>query len=120
MSLPTSLAAYRDCVELFEAATRDPKGARVKLDDYDRCVNTRTRMHYYRNLDRRANALTYEQGHPLHNASAYDDFVLRIRLDQDGKYWLYIEPRTAGGFHIEGLSEVGEDVDENGAPNGQA
>jgi len=114
MSLPITLGAYRDCEDLFLRACADPKGIRACLGTFEACFQKRQRMHYYRNLDRRANADMYEAGHPMHGASAYDDYVLQIIEDEDGLFWLYITSRSAQILHIEGLSEVGELIDSEG------
>jgi hypothetical protein len=114
MSLPQSLGAYRDCAEYFLRATSDPRGIRLCGGAYAICFGLRQRMHYYRNLDRRANATTYPIGHPMHGTSAYDDYILQIIKDVDGQWWLYITPRSGQVLHIEGLSEVGELIDVEG------
>jgi hypothetical protein len=114
MSLSTSLRAYADCVRLFDAAIADPKGARAKLGTFDACLNMRTRMHYYRGLDREANANTYPAEHPQHGTSAYDDVFIQIVPDEDGEYWLYMQRRSAQILAIEGLSEVPDLIDVEG------
>ena len=114
MSLPTSLRAYEDCRKLYEAATQDPKGARACLGTYESCVNMRTRMHYFRALDRDANANMYPGDHPMHGVSAYDDYVIQIMPDEDRQFWLYVQPRSARILVIEGLSEVGDLIDTTG------
>lgn len=111
MSLPNSLRAYADCVTLYDAAMADPKGARACLGTYDACLHMRTRMHYYRNLDREANGQTYELGHPNHRTSIYDDLVIQIFPDQDGQFWLYISKRSAQILAIEGLSDADPLID---------
>jgi hypothetical protein len=115
MSLPTSLRAYIDCQKVYDAATEDPKGARVCLGTYEACINMRSRMHYFRKLDRRANAETYtDPQHPMHNVSRYDDFVIQIQQDTAGEFWLYVQNRDAKILAIEGLSQVDDaplDVD---------
>lgn len=111
MSLPNSLRAYADCVTLYDRAMADEKGARACLGTYEACLNMRTRMHYYRNLDRQANANTYPPDHPSHGTSAYDDLVIQIFPDEDGQYWLYISKRSAKILVIEGLSEVADLID---------
>lgn len=111
MSLPTSLNAYRDCQDLFDRAMLDPKGVRACLGTYEACFQKRQRMHYYRNLDRAANAKMYPAGEPMHGTSAYDDYVLQILRDEDGLFWLYITPRSGQVLYVEGLSEVGELID---------
>lgn len=106
MSLPNSLAAYLDCRALYDAATADPKGARACLGTYESCINMRTRMHYFRMLDRRANEAVYPKGHAQHGTSIYDDYVVRITEDTAKEWWLYIEPRSGRILAIQGLSEV--------------
>ncbi len=114
MSLPHSLRAYEDCRSLYEAASADPKGARARLGTYDACINMRTRMHYFRKLDRDANAETYPRGDPMHGVSSYDDYVCRIIPDEDNEFWLYVEPRSGQILNIEGLSGVGDLIEVEG------
>jgi hypothetical protein len=114
MSMPNSLRAYSDCRDLYDAATADPKGARACLGTYESCINMRTRMHYFRKLDRGANAETYPSNHPMHGVSTFDDYVIQIVKDEDEQYWLYIQNRSAKIIHVEGLSEVGDLIDVEG------
>jgi hypothetical protein len=115
MSLPNSLRAYGDCAELFERATLDPKGARACVGTYEAGINLRTRMHYYRKLDRKANESVYPPSNPNHGQSIYDEYVIPGPIpDQDGNYWLYIEPRRGKILAIEGLSEVGDLLEVEG------
>lgn len=114
MSLPTSLASYRDCQSLYEKAAKDPKGIRAKLGTYEACVQMRTRMHYFRTLDREANAKTYPEGHPTHGVSPFDDFVVTIERDEDGEYWLYITARSAKIITVESLTSYEEITDTEG------
>src|SRR5580698_9802163 len=112
MSLPNSLRAYRDCEELFQSATADPKGARACVGTYEAGLNLRTRMHYFRKLDRIANETVYPPDDPMHGQSVYDEYVIpEPMVDQDGEYWLYVEPRRGRIKVIEGLSDVGGLVD---------
>lgn len=109
MSLPTSLSAYRDCEALFTKATEGQRGARAKLASYDACIQLRTRLHYFRTLDRKANAETYPHGHPQHGQSVYDEYVVQIFPDEDakrtGEFWLYIQRRSAGILALETLDD---------------
>lgn len=115
MSQINSLLAYEDCKRLFDAALADPKGARVRLGLWETCMNFRTRMHYFRNLDRKANAQTYPPGHAMHGTSVYDPYVVRNPIrDEDGEWWLYVEPRRATEMLIEGLSDIGDLIDVDG------
>lgn len=114
MSQINSLRAYTDCEKLFAAALADPKGARAMLNTQDACINMRTRMHYYRSLDRNANAKTYPEDHPQHGVSIYDPYIVQMFPDEDGKWWLYVTPRDANLLTIEGLSETPPLMDAEG------
>lgn len=105
MSQINSLRAYTDCQTLFEAALKDPKGARAKLGTQSACINMRTRMHYFRKLDREANERTYSPDNPMHGTSVYDPYVVQMFMDEDGEWWMYVSPRSAD-MVIEGLSET--------------
>jgi len=110
MSQINSLRAYTDCQKLFEAALADPKGARALIGSQEQCMNMRTRMHYFRRLDREANAKTYPEDHPNHGTSVYDPFVVRLLPDQDDNWWVYVQPRAADDMVIEGLSLGGDEL----------
>lgn len=107
MSQINSLRAYDDCVKVFEQALADPKGARVRCGTQEAAMNFRTRMHFYRKLDRNANAKTYPVDHPQHGTSIYDPYVVRNPIpDEDGQWWLYVEPRASSNLVVEGLSDT--------------
>jgi hypothetical protein len=110
MSVSTSLASYRDCQSLYEKAAKDLEGIRAKLGTYDSCVHMRTRMHYFRKLDRDANAATYPAGHHMHGVSPYDDYVIQIAKDEDGEFWLYVTARSAKILTVESL-HTGEEIE---------
>jgi len=113
MSQINSLRAYTDCEKLFEAALADPKGARALIGTWEQCVNMRTRMHYFRNLDRKANAKTYPVDHPQHGVSTYDPYVVRLIPDEDSNWWVYVQPRAPEDMVIEGLSDTPDLIDAN-------
>lgn len=113
MSQINSLRAYTDCEALFKSALADPKGARCLLGEQSACINMRTRMHYFRKLDRQANARTYPADHAMHGTSVYDSYVVQMIMDVDRAWWLYVVPRTAEGMVIEGLSDVPDLLDAN-------
>lgn len=106
MSLPTSLSAYQDCQQYFDLAVSGAKGARLKLATEDQCIQLRTRLHYFRKLDRALNAETYPAGHPSHGQSIYDQYVVQIFPDEDrdtGHHWVYIKRRDASILAAETL-----------------
>ena len=108
MSLPTHIGSYDDCRDIFERATLDPKGARAKAGDHSAAISLRTRLHYYRTLDRQANAGIYDPGHPMHGRSLYDSLLVELIRDEDGDWWTYVTPRRDKILALEGLSEVGD------------
>jgi hypothetical protein len=120
MSQINSLRAYTDCQKLFEAALNDPKGARAQIGTQEQCINMRTRMHYFRKLDRDANAKTYPPNDPNHGTSIYDPFVVRLLPDEDGLWWVYVQPRTDSNMIIEGLSEGGDNLIDINVLDGEA
>lgn len=111
MSLPTSLRAYEDCRNLYERAATDPKGARACLGTYEASVQMRTRMHYFRKLDRQANEGVYPVGHPMHGQTLYDEYVVQLKEDSAGEWWMYVTPRSSKILAVEGLSEAEADDD---------
>ncbi len=113
MSQINSLRAYTDCEKLFAAAANDPKGARCLIGTQEASMNMRTRMHYFRKLDREANEKTYPVDHLMHGTSIYDPYVVRLLPDEDGQWWVYVEPRASENMIIEGLSEVPPLIDMN-------
>lgn len=114
MSQINSLRAYDDCARVFEAALADPKGSRVRVGTQEAAMNMRTRMHYFRNLDRKASTSIYPPDSPNYGVSIYDPYVVRNPIrDEDGEWWLYIEPRASADLVIEGLSEVDGLIDQN-------
>ena len=105
MSLPNTIRAYQDCQRLFETATQGAKGARAKLPTHAEALNLRTRLHYFRKLDRGANAATYPSDHPMHGQSIYDEYVVQILPDQDAGFWVYITKRSSNILIVETLDE---------------
>ena len=120
MSQINSLRAYTDCQRLFDSALADPKGARARIGTWEQCVNMRTRMHYFRNLDRKANSQTYPADHPSHGVSIYDPYVVRLLPDEDGEWWVYVQPRASDDMIIEGLSEGGDQLIDANITDGEA
>jgi len=110
MSQINSLRAYTDCQKLFDAATNDPRGARALIGTQEQCINMRTRMHYFRSLDRKANEKVYPPNDPMHGTSIYDPYVVRLLPDEDGSWWVYVQPRAPDDMIIEGLSEGGDNL----------
>lgn len=106
MSLPNSLGAYRDCEDLCDSALADPKGTRACLGTKGEARHMITRLNYFRSLQRDANSRMYKPGDPQHGTSAYDDLVFTMREDEEGSWWVYLEPRAKKVLTVEPLSQV--------------
>lgn len=103
MTLSNSPLAYEDAYAALEAATADPAGVRIRMNNLDAAIYFRMRCHQARKIDRNRNLETYEKTDPLYGVSAYDRLALRIEQDADG-VWLRIEKHTIIPGEIESLS----------------
>lgn len=104
MGLSNAINAYVDCKDLFEKALDDATGIRACMGTHEAAINMRTRLHYFRTLDRGVNAQIYPQGHPKHGLSDYDEYVVQIRKDEDNQFWVYIQRRDANIHAVESLT----------------
>lgn len=105
MTLPNSLMAYQDCIELFDSAIEDATGVRLKVNDYDHAIHQRSRLHYCRKLHREENARIYDESNVMFGKSPYDAIVVRIKkVDED--FYLYLERNDKVRGEIESLSEI--------------
>lgn len=104
MSLPQSHLAYPDCIAAFDAALDNPVGVRVQMADQDACIRFRMRCNQVRVLQRQFNAKAFDKGHVMHNASAWDPIIVRIKED-DGRWYVYFEKVSVGMGAIEPLAE---------------
>lgn len=106
MSLPSSPLAFTDCYRYLEAADLTEWGVRIRCESMNAATFLRMRMNQARNLDRKQNRKLYpERDHPLHGNSKFDKFVFRLRNDDHGRSWLYIERHDIGLSDIEPLEE---------------
>lgn len=92
MSLPTTIASYEDCFDLFARAINQPKGSRALLGDYGSAKHFQSRMQMARKLQRDETCRMYDAGAPQYNKSEFDKLVVRIKQDADDQYWVYVEP----------------------------
>lgn len=104
MVTSTSRLAYSDCFDLMDKAIADPKGIKVKFAAGEDAWHFRIRLHTARKIDRLDNKDTYDQGHPMHGRSVYDQLTMRIRKADD-HVWLRLERIDAREFEIESLNE---------------
>jgi len=109
MPLPTSLQSYGDCLDFFERVADDPKGGRLLLGTFEAANHFRLRCNKARQLHRDENRKVHAPDTPLHGASEYDPFQLKLREDTDGKWWVYAERMTLDPAKVELLSEMDDE-----------
>ena len=90
MATSSSKLSFDDCYEAFERAISATKGIRLTFTDYGSANYFKNRLHMARQLDRKANAETYEQDHPSHGTTKYDELYVKL-LDMGGKGIVLIE-----------------------------
>jgi hypothetical protein len=104
MVTSTSRLAYSDCFDLMDKAIADPKGIKIKFAAGEDAWHFRIRLHTARKIDRLDNKDIYDQGHPMHGRSVYDQLTMRIRKTSDFA-WLRLERIDTREFEIESLTE---------------
>jgi hypothetical protein len=104
MVISTSRLAYSDCFDLMDKAIADPKGIKIKFGENEEAWHFRIRLHTARKIDRKENRDIYDQTHPLHGRSVYDQLTMRIRKVGDHA-WLRLERIDARVFEVESLTE---------------
>jgi hypothetical protein len=112
MPVSSSRLSYSDCETLFEKALADPKGARYQViadgipGDYGKTRYFVMRMHQFRSLDRKDNRTMFEPGDPMYGRSVYDPMIVQMKIDSEGKYWVYVVHTEIDPNEIESLSEL--------------
>lgn len=103
MSLPNRIAAYDDCLNIFEAALRDG-GVRVAFKDYGEARHFGLRMNNARALQREEASRIYHESDKRHGQSIYDKLTVRQPVaDETGEWWIYVEPYHSKILAIERL-----------------
>lgn len=110
MAISTSHLSYGDCYEVMDLALRDERGVRVAQPDMNSCTFLRMRLNQARAIDRNRSKSVYKEGDALFGCSQYDPLVVRIRTNDDGQFWVYVEKSAASMGLVESLSEVSEQV----------
>ena len=63
---------------LLDRALEEEHGLAVTCKNHGEAMALRSRLHWLRQQDRDANAITYEANHPLHGHSAWDNLICRV------------------------------------------
>ena len=94
MALSESIAAYEDCFEAFDQATRSTKGIRVLFVNKKAAGYFRIRLNQARVLSRREAMRQYERTDPRYGKSEFDKFRVKLveAAEETGEWWVYIDP----------------------------
>lgn len=90
MVTSNSKLSFDDCFDAFDRALSATKGIRMTFADYGAANHFRVRLHKARVKDREANAETYDEDHPSHGTSKYDELIVKLR-EVEGKGVIMIE-----------------------------
>ena len=94
--------AFDDLREVFDKAMEAQRGLRVVCKSRSEAVITRSRLNYLRKMDRKENAITYQNDHPLYMRSVWDKLVLRIPAKgTPEEAVIYIEKRSSDNLVLE-------------------
>lgn len=105
MGFSRSPRAFTDAREILERALEAPKGVRIPCSSRSAATLLRSRLNYYRKIDRAQNKMVYDQDHPLYGQSMYDALILRIPpKGTPGDNILWIEPHSTEGIVIEEIT----------------
>ena len=92
MTLSTRIAAYGDCIKLFEAALDDPVGAKAKFKTRSEAHYFSMRMQQARTLLQQESAREYPRSDPRYGRCEFDCFMVRVKYDEeDDNYWVSAE-----------------------------
>ena len=104
MSLPTRIAAYEDCFDVFDRAVTF--GARVQFKTLGEANMYGLRLNQARALRAAENKRLYPSDHVSWGKTDYDHLIVRKpREDDEGKWWVYIEPAGSDIVCVEILNE---------------
>lgn len=106
MGLPSTLGAYEDCFALFDAAIADSRGIRAKFPDHGTANHFQMRMHQARKLKRHEACRIYPRDDHRWGQSEYDRFIVQVREDTLGGWWIYVQPHGAKILTVESLGEL--------------
>ena len=97
MTYSTSRSAYEDCFDIFDRALASPKGIRVDGKGRGPAHHLAGRLQYARILSRAESREVNEPSAPGYGVSPYDSLIVRMPREEDGRWWVYIEPRAVEG-----------------------
>lgn len=102
MSLSNRIAAYDDCIDIFETALAS--GARVCFETEGAARHFMMRLHQARALQRQESSRIYEPTDLRWGKSSFDKLAVRHPVqDDEGFWWVYIEYANAKIVAVERL-----------------
>ena len=100
MSLPQTLDAYHDCIEIFDRALENK--TRVAFASYGEAHQFQLRMCQCRALGRDETMRLYPRDDKRHGRSPYDVLVVRKPVkDDNNEWWVYIEKHGSNILAVE-------------------
>jgi len=107
VALTNNLCAYEDCFEHYEQARNSVKGIRVLHATKAAASMFRMRLNHARVLERNEAKKLYPPDDPRWGKSENDHLrvMLKPAAEDDGKFWVYIEPWSIGHEHL-GVEEI--------------
>jgi hypothetical protein len=102
MTMSNSRLSYEDCYDLMTQALNTPLGSRAWIGSREAAYTYRLKLNKARALDRKLNAEAFPQGHKMHGGSEFDELMFKIRQDENGEFWVYLEKALAP-THVEAI-----------------
>jgi hypothetical protein len=105
VALTDQIAAYTDCLDIFDRAIEDRVGTRIQFKTFAEAHMFRMRLNHARVLVRRESQRVYERNDPRWGKSEYDILICRIKEDEEGFHWVYLERHGTEILVVESLDD---------------
>jgi hypothetical protein len=107
MSLSENLAAYEDCIKLWELAEQSAKGARAAFKTEALAMRWRMRMNMARRITRDEAKRLYPHDDPAWGKTLWDKYKITVRgPDPNGEWYVYVEPHGQEVLDMESLDNL--------------
>jgi len=107
MTAAQTIGAYTDCQNVFDRALAAERGIRIPFASKGDAVCQRNRLNHFRSMHRKLSKEILPKDHPEFGMSCYDPYMVSLREDTEGFWWIYIIPR------IDNFGEAEEITDAN-------
>ena len=103
MSLSPSLISYESEIMSFERAKASEHGIRIEFETHGQAKYYAARLHQARTVDRRDNTRIGGESSPMHGRSEFDSIRIKLREDEIGHWWVYLEKNDVIPGYVEDL-----------------